>query len=287
MKTEKLFYLVFLIGIPVLAQVRGIVIDASGKPIPYVNIWVEDQDTGTTSEENGTFSLNAGQDKNIVFSALGYEKKILKANEAATVSLIPKITELNEVVIEKRKGTEEAVVGDFSGIKLNSGVTNTGQENVHVWGKLITFNDEIKKHPFVKSIEFVTRSHLKNVLMRIRVFNINKEAVPTGDAVDEGILVTIQKGKNSNTVDLSKYNIRIPEEGIIFGFEYLKLDQNRYEQSYTIEGQKGVQKAYSYEPSILGFAFGGENLIVLDRDGTPRSSSFGNIEIALKIKLTN
>ena len=42
---------------------KGVVVDESGKPIPYVNIWVEDENIGTTSEENGEFSIIGVENK--------------------------------------------------------------------------------------------------------------------------------------------------------------------------------------------------------------------------------
>ena len=81
-------------------------------------------------------------------------------------------------------------------------------------------------------------------------------------------------------LDLSKYNIKIQKEGILIGFEYLKLEQN----AIIYNG-----KISSYEPSIKGFFPGGETLLKLNRDGTliDGSPNYGNVEIALKIKLTN
>lgn len=287
---KSIFYIFFLVSFSISAQVNGIIKDSiSGKPIPYANIWIENENIGTTSEENGTFSLNASGSKNLVISALGYEKRVVNSNKY-NIALLPKIFELNEIIIEKRKHTKEVAIGDFSKIKLNSGVTNTGQENVHVWSKFIRFNEKIKEHPFIKSIEFATRSQLDNVLLRIRIFNVDTEGIPIGDAVEDDILVPIQKGKKNNIVELAKYNISIPEEGILIGFEYLKLEQNKLEYLSTIQGEKGKHEMVSYEPSILGFYPGGETLLLLNRDGTLRRSTpinYGNVEIALKITLTN
>lgn len=287
MQEKRWLCLLIFIGFSSFAQIKGIVIDENDKPIPYVNIWVENENIGTTAEEDGTFSLVLEETKNIVFSALGFETKIILSTNLTVVVLHSKALELNEVVVERKKGTSEIVIGDFSGIKLNSGVTNTGQENVHVWAKFIKSNEKIKEHPFIKSIEFVTDSRLKNTLLRIRIFKVNNEGFPKEDEVEEDILVSIKKGKNNNIVDLTKHNIKIPEEGIIVGFEYLKLEQNKYEYSYTIKGEKGSQKGYAYEPSIKGFFPGSESLLLLNRDGSPRSTGYGNVEIALKMKLTN
>lgn len=291
-KTRTLLFLLFL-GFSALSQIKGVVKDESGKAIPYVNIWVENENFGTTAEEDGTFSINVNEEKNLVFSAMGYEQRALKANETAEVRLIQKVFKLNEVTIQKRNPTKEAVIGEFKGIELNSGVTNVGQENVHVWCKFIRFNEKIKECPFIKSIEFVTESHLKNVLLRIRIFNVDKDGIPIGDEVEDDILVPIKKGKKNNIVDLAKYNIRIPEEGILIGFEYLKLEQNKRTYITTVQGENGKQEkreTISYEPSILGFFPGGPTLLTLNRDGTLRRGTpinFGNVEIALKIKLTN
>lgn len=281
-KQEKRHWILFLlIGFSSFSQIKGVVKDSlTGQPIPYVSVWVENETIGTNAEENGTFTLDAKTAKNIVFSALGYQTKVIPSNNINIVVLSPKAMELNEVVVEKRKRTSEIVIGDFSGIYLNSGVSNVAQENVHIWTKLIRFNDKIKSHPFIKSIEFATRSRLKNSMLRIRIFNINKEEIPIGDAISEDILVKVKKGTNNNTVELSDYNIKIPEEGILIGFEYLKLEQNKL----IYEG-----KLIGYEPSILGFFPGSETLVKLNRDGAlfGLSGEYGNVEIALKIKLSN
>lgn len=279
---KPILYIFCLVSFSISAQINGVVKDSiSGKPISYVNIWIENENIGTTSEEDGIFSLNAGKGKKVVFSALGYQTKIISAKDAAIIMLSEKALELNEIVIKKRKVTKEAVIGDFKGIRLNSGVTNTGQENVHVWSKFIRFNEKIKECPFIKSIEFVTESRVKNAMLRIRVFNISKVGSPIGDAIDEDVLVSIKKGHKNNVADLAKYNISIPEEGILIGFEYLKLEQNK-----ILDEEGGIA---GYEPSIKGFFPGGETLTKLNRDGTLLGvpGNYGNVEIALKIKLTN
>ena len=55
------------------AQVKGVVVDENNKPISYVNIWAENENIGTTSEENGTFSINVMESKILIFSALGFD----------------------------------------------------------------------------------------------------------------------------------------------------------------------------------------------------------------------
>lgn len=41
MQEKKLWLVLLLMSFYVSAQTKGVVVDESGKPIPYVNIWVE------------------------------------------------------------------------------------------------------------------------------------------------------------------------------------------------------------------------------------------------------
>ena len=110
---KRLFLLLVFITCSVSAQIKGVVKDSlTGKPIPYVNIWVENENIGSTSEENGTFSINTtAKGKRLIFSTLGYEKKIIKASDAAVVNLKPLLYSLNEVVISKSIGTKSIEIG--------------------------------------------------------------------------------------------------------------------------------------------------------------------------------
>lgn len=75
---EKRIWLLFvLVSISVSAQIKGVVKDSlTGKPISFVNIWVENENIGVSSEENGEFTITTAKTKNLIFSALGYEKKL-------------------------------------------------------------------------------------------------------------------------------------------------------------------------------------------------------------------
>ena len=81
------FIFFLLITLPLSAQIKGNVVDENNNPIPYVNIWVENENIGTTSKEDGTFTINANEDKKLVFSALGYENKTVSLSEGNKVVL--------------------------------------------------------------------------------------------------------------------------------------------------------------------------------------------------------
>lgn len=110
---KSLFLALILISFSALAQIKGVIKDSlTRKPIPFVNIWVENENIGSTSEENGTFFINTTENgKKLIFSTLGYEKKIIKASEAQVVNLKPTAYSLDEVVISKSIGTKTVEIG--------------------------------------------------------------------------------------------------------------------------------------------------------------------------------
>jgi isoaspartyl peptidase/L-asparaginase-like protein (Ntn-hydrolase superfamily) len=104
---KHLYFVFFFIGISISAQIKGVVKDSiTGKPIPYANIWVENENIGASTEENGEFVINTNSNKNLIFSALGYQKKTLKASQAQVVKLASKSYQLDDVVILKKKETK-------------------------------------------------------------------------------------------------------------------------------------------------------------------------------------
>jgi len=285
---KSIIAFLLFISVPVLSQVKGIVKDESGNPISYASISVENQNIGTTSEENGTFSIKAKEGENLIFSALGFEDKILKSNEVQEVILVKKLFELEEILIENSKKNKKTTIGKYSGQKLEYTLGNTGRDNTHISAKFIRYSEEIRQHPFISTIEFTTFSHVNNAILRVRIFNVDHKGIPTNDVVNEDILVYVKKGNKNNTVDLSEYQIKIPEEGIVIGFEYLKLEQNKYFNNVVGQTEEQRQKNFSYEPGIKCF-LGKNKVIFLNKDGSIRNESDlkTNLEIGLKISLTN
>ena len=94
------------------AQVKGVVVDENNKPIPYVNIWVENENIGTTSNDNGFFTINASEGKRLVFSAVGFESKIISIQNEEKVVLKTAVFKLDEIIITKRKQDKELEIGN-------------------------------------------------------------------------------------------------------------------------------------------------------------------------------
>ncbi len=245
---KKCFILLFLSCCSAFAQIKGVVIDSLGMPIPYVNIWVDGENIGTTSQEDGTFTINCANNKILVFSAVGFETQKIAVNFDNKIVLVSKIFELNEVVIGKLKRTKEIEIGEAKKIrhKFLSG------DKPWIYAKRFPFEESFVETPFIKEIIFFSDSEKRDAKIKIRLFVFN-DSIPTDDLLTEDIIVSVKKGMSKNVIDVSKYKLNIPKNGIVVGLEWLIIKENEYEYEFSfkeLSKSKSVKSIY-YAPSLI------------------------------------
>ncbi len=102
---KKLLLLLLLLPLNMLAQstLTGVVSDdATGEPLPGVNVIVEGTTNGTATDIDGKFTLtNINNGERIVFSFIGYADQVIEysGQSSLTVSLQEDTTQLEEVVV--------------------------------------------------------------------------------------------------------------------------------------------------------------------------------------------
>lgn len=232
-------------------QKSGIIKDSiTNVPIPYVNIWIENENIGTTSNENGKFILdNFDNSKVIVFSAIGYTtKKINSKLIKNIVELNPQITELKEVIVNSKKQNKEIKIGQFEKSKINH-YFGCGTKPWIV-ARYFNFQDNYSQTPILKKIKLLTKSDVKNSKFNIRLYSVNEKGEPENYIYNENIIGIALKGKKETEIDISNLNIEFPEKGFFIAIEWLIIDSNKYEYIYTTENSKEKKKGISYEPSI-------------------------------------
>ncbi len=293
---KRLIWLFLFTSQFALSQIKGVVKDSlSGEPIPYVNIWVENETIGTTSEENGSFSLDIKEEKLLVFSALGYESKKL-SSKTKIILLKPKVIELKEVVIEQPKFKKEIEIGNFSKPDGHHISGNLDWSNA----KYFKYETRYEETKFVKKIKITTRSKVNNAKFKIRIFSVNKEGYPETDLISEDIIVTVKKGKRKNAIDVSNFKIDFPKEGLFIVYEILKIETNKYFFEYTNKGSKKVYKEIYFAPDFESNMVDEENTYhfrngkwikwqKLHNDETGDLKKFNNkvLEPAINLILTN
>lgn len=215
----------------------------SGEPIPYVSIWIENKSTGTSSEENGTFVINAKETNRLQFSCLGYKDTTLKINENGIYLLSPEIYQINEVIVFSAKRTKVNKIGnsEFSRSSHLQGAIP------QILAKKFDYDSIVKETNFLKEIEIFTKSPIKDAILKIRILEFDTiTSLPGKSLVDESILVKVGKGRKKTIVDVSNQNISIPKSGIVIGIENVIIESNKYFESH---GQK-IERTF-YAPAVL------------------------------------
>ena len=117
-----------------LAIIKGKVTTAAGKPLGGVSVFVKATKKGTTTDDNGDFTIAARHQDVLVFSYVGYDTKEVQVDDqtSITVSLTESNAALNEIaVIGYGKISHKNLTSAIATVKpedLNAGaITDVGQ----------------------------------------------------------------------------------------------------------------------------------------------------------------
>lgn len=246
---EKIFLaLLFLMPFSISAQIKGVVKDSiTGKPVPYVSIWVENENNGTTSEEDGTFVVNISEkSKTLIFSALGYEKKKIKASKAIEVNLKQTPYQLEEIVISKRKETKQVEIG----ITKNE-ILEAFDNGPRIAAKFFPYSPSYKRTKYIKQVTIFTDSRIENATIKIHFFSADSIGFPGKELIDKDFIVSVSKGVKKTAFNVSKFNLRMPKNGIFVGFEKLMIENNKAEKVATVLNANTSQTQKKYFPFVL------------------------------------
>ena len=246
---EKRLWIVFLLmSFAVSAQIKGVVRDSiSGKPIPFVSIWSENQNIGTTSEEDGTFTIHTNEkSKKLLFSALGFEKKSVKINDAKNVKLVAIDYQLDEVVISNSKHTRQIEIG-----KTDNAICQAFDNGPRIDVKFFPYSPSYKRTKYIKQLTLYTDSRIENTTIRIHFYDVDENGFPNKELLKKDKIVTIRKGTINQLIDLSDLNLTMPKKGLFVGFEKLIIEKNKLEKIVTNSNTNETKIQTTYYPFVL------------------------------------
>ena len=273
------------------AQLRGVVKDSiSGESIPFVNIWVENENIGTTSDIDGSFLLTVSDlSKRIVFSSLGFEKKTVKASNAKEVFLKASLIELDEVVVLNKKQTKEIEIG-----KTKNPILQTFDNGPKIEAKYFPYQESYKKTKFIKKVTIQTDSKITEATIKIHFYAVNEDGSPGIELLKKDFLVTIRQGVLKNKIDVSNFNLVLPNNGLFVAYEKLIIEQNKLEKVVINPYTKKEKKQIQYYPMVLynsverdfSYVFSGGkwNKIINETNTTEKMTLF---EPSINLILTN
>ena len=109
--TKHSFFTVILLTLFTLSSfaqkqtVKGKVTDAKGTALEGVTIKVAKTKTATATGKDGSFSIAADENEQLVISSLGFETKTVKATDNLNIALIASTTDLQDVILVGSRGT--------------------------------------------------------------------------------------------------------------------------------------------------------------------------------------
>ena len=244
---RKIYILFFLIvGLQLHSQTKGVVIDSLGNPIPYVSIFVENENKTTTSEENGTFSIQVLAEAKLIFSALGYEKKTVLAKEAARVVLKSVIFDLQDVVIKKAIKPKTLEIG-----KVSNAILEAFDNGPKIDAKFFPYESQYKNTKWLKKIMLFTDSPIEQAKIKLHVYAVTDEGFPGEELLTQDLIVNLKKGIYRHQFDVYDLNIEMPESGIFVAFEKMRIESNKVEKSVTNPQTGIVTTEITYAPKVM------------------------------------
>ena len=244
---KKIYLLFIVFSFTVSAQIKGVVKDSiTGKPIPYANIWVENENIGASTEENGEFVINTISNKILIFSALGFEKKTLKAAQAMQVRLASKAYQLNDVVILKKKETKIIEIG-----KSKNAIYQAFDNGPRIDVKYFPYLPRYQKTKFIKQVTIETDSKIEGATVKIHFYSVDENGFPGEELLSKDFIATVPIGVVKNIFNVSDFNLRMPKKGLFVGFEKLIIERNKLETPVTNYNTNVTSIKKTYSPLVL------------------------------------
>lgn len=204
-------------------ELKGIVkAKQSGTPIPYASVIFTDKPSGTYTNEDGSFKLNVTSGQALNISALGYKKVMLTASEIKAMDYVITLeedpTEFSAITVTARKTKGKSKVETFGYHKAQK---KSRQVAKTPGLQLATLIENPRKT--VGHVESILLSVVSGGKSRIRLHLYAAQNFPRDQKklLPENLLVDIGLMQGLKEVDVSKYGIEFPEEGLIVGVEFI------------------------------------------------------------------
>lgn len=232
------------------SQTKGVIYNSeTNEKIPYVNIWIENENIGTTSNENGEFIIDNSKGELLILSSLGYEsERVDLLNVPAKIYLVPKMLELDEVFISSKKEKHEKIIGSYENSDI--GYYYASDNNPEIKARLFLFDSTYLETPFLKTIKFNIYSDVRNARFNIRLYSVGENGQPESPIYEKNIIGTVKKGTKNVILDLADLNIYFPENGLFISYEWLIIKKNELKMSFPIKNSKKRIERVLYEPKV-------------------------------------
>jgi hypothetical protein len=275
MKTKLLSTLALLCAFVSFAQIKGNVTDDKNQPLPFVNIYLENTYTGTTSNEDGNYELYIAEAKShtVVFQFLGY-KTIKKTVDIQSFPftldavLIEEEVSLDEVVINSEENPANIIIraaiairkenlekinsykADFYSrglIRIKDAPKKILGEDIEIDGLDSTRSGVIYLSETVSKLEFLRPNKLKEKILASKVSGDSK-GFSFNNAID------VEFDLYENTIELGNQIIS-PIANNAFGYYRYKLEGVFYDDRGNLINKIKATPRRKNDPVFEGFIY--------------------------------
>lgn len=204
------------------------------KPIPFVNPSFLNTLKGTSTDEKGHFFLDLPTpylEKQVHISSLGYNDTIVVAKdifEAKRFEMIEESFELEEVVVSGSFGSSD-VLNPISSYGLTSGFSSSSTP----WVLALYFPNIGAQEKYIDKVTvfFQKNNKFKRPIskFRLRIYDVaSKTKKPNNDILRKSIVLESNVEEDFVSIDLGALDLKIPENGIYIGVDWLFVPYNWY-----------------------------------------------------------
>lgn len=240
---KQILFFVFLIvvtdyGICQSATLTAKIIDKKTKqPITGVIVLnLSNPKFATYTDEDGIFRLMVAKNDSLKISCLGYKDSIVKNFEnisLSTIELNPNFILLDEIVVSNSLKKSSSSLG-YVGKEYKTFYQGGTKGSILL---IYVPNDDSSKSRVITKLKYELREinredeKINKGVVRVRLYSSTDTSIfPKSELLPENIILTIPlKNKQTLIVDISKYKINFPTNGVFVGLEWLGEKNNSKE----------------------------------------------------------
>ena len=225
--------------------ITGTVQNDKNELIEYAHVYIAAKYLGIYTFENGTFELSDTSIQNgdtLTVSFLGYKAKNIRLQstnsqyQLGTIQLKTIVNQLPTLTINPANKLVTVGNPEREGFKPTGFLY--GKKRIFQCQKAIFIPNKEKYIGTIETVSFWVSPHGKpKTPFRIRIYVADENGKATGDLLTESVIAKGLKRRKKNrwvTVDLSQYQIEIPENGFFIAMEWLYRAEKKYNNKTKI-----------------------------------------------------
>ncbi len=253
--------------------VSGTVLDIDGKPLPAANVLVKGTTTGTTTDFDGNFSINAEEGDELVFSYIGFTttNAFIGDADSISISLEEDAGHLDEVVVvgygvqrvqnmtsSVTSVVSQALQGKAAGVQITQNSGESGSNTTVVVRGLSSMSNN--SNPlYIVDGKIATNNPMQNLkpddIQEIQVLKALSAAAIYGARASNGvIIITTKEGLESNQEAIEQLNQEITDKIELKSWNpetpYIKILEKEATAELAYKKYLDIRDDYSNSPSF-------------------------------------